>query len=132
MNLTLAHAAVIASDRCMQDLSMKSLIVDEATKTRTIDTWLWLLGLDTPGSDSSRVEAARREVSQDGELFLMLNLPAAELLDWFRREDWALFDCAELFEGEQWAWAIIDRVRGFIGGVGCYLAGQVPARPPGR
>lgn len=109
-----------------QHLSTANLVFDLATRDETAKRWVWLLGLD-PASEQAA--SARHEATSDAELFLALNLPAAEFVTWFRLDEWWNFDAAQGQEedADAWAWALLDRARAAVRSMGS-MARQLPLR----
>jgi hypothetical protein len=88
----------------------------------TAAAWAWLVGVK-PG-DGPAYEAARAEALSDGDIFVAVNLPPREFLEWWRRQDWELFPRSDN-HGEGWAWLALDRVRSFIDSLGLVEASQI-------
>jgi hypothetical protein len=79
------------------------------------DAWQWLRGL-ADSTDAQAIHEARCEVMGDGELILALLSPAQDFLQWFRRQPWDGFVGGQ--DGDKWAWAIVDKVRGVVAQLG--------------
>ena len=89
-------------------MAMSDLTFDLKTRESTALAWMWLRGLDE-GSDPEVVQGVRHEVLSDAGLFVALNLPAHEFLNWFRLEDWSCFEPGVLSTDQAWAWNLLGR-----------------------
>lgn len=103
-------------------MTLADIATDEATIQATVDKFLWLRSLDA-NSDAGLLKAANNDVREDGELFVMLNMPASQLYKWFRRDDWSIYETSEILgEGVTWALDVLDRVKLLIETEGALLA----------
>jgi hypothetical protein len=89
---------------------------------------LWLhLAEIAPGSPLAAT--ATRELLNNPDLFIKLNGPAREFVNWFRREAWDHFDLSEATGSEAWAFNVLNSARAMCAAMGP-LALQVPMRLP--
>ena len=103
-------------------MTLADIATDEATIQATVGKFLWLRSLDA-NSDAELLKAANNDVREDGELFVMLNMPASQLYKWFRRDDWSIYETSEILgEDVTWALAVLDRVKLLIETEGALLA----------
>ena len=80
----------------------------------------------------SALEAvAMQDVLTNPDLFIALNMPAREFINWFRREDWHDFQLTITTGNDEWAWAVLDRARAMCADMG-KLDLQVPLRVPAK
>ena len=105
MKFTIEQAT--AFEPCeLEGLSMADLQVDAASKARAVRVWLCLLGL-TDGGDTPLAKVAACEMLSDAELFIALNMPAAEFVEWFRVQSWKDFEQYEATGDDEWAFTVL-------------------------
>lgn len=109
MKFTIEQATAFATEG-LEMLSMNDLLIDTASKARTVAVWLMLLGL-TGGGESAPVRVAVGEVLNDAELFPALNMPAAEFVEWVRVQDWSGFLQYEATGSDAWAFTVLLNAR---------------------
>ena len=103
-------------------MTLADISTDEATIQATVARFEWLRELDL-NSDPALLKAANNDVREDGELFVMLNIPASQLYKWFRRDDWSIYETSEILgENVSWALDVLDRVKVLIETEGALLA----------
>lgn len=117
--ISLAEAATWPLDE-LDDTPIDCLDFTPAEAQTTVALWAWLVG--------STYDEARQEVLPDGGLFVVLNRPASEFLEWFRRSDWEPFDRSQ-DDGTGWAWTVLDRARAEVAALGP-MATQLPLLAP--
>ena len=82
----------------------------------------WLRELDL-NSDPALDRAAGHDVREDGKLFVMLNMPARQFYQWFKRDDWSIYETSEVLgEDVSWALGVLDRVKSLIETEGAKMA----------
>ena len=95
-------------------MTLADIATDEATIQATVDKFLWLRELDL-NSDPALLRAAEHDVREDGELFVMLNMPASQFYQWFKRDDWSIYETSEILgENVSWALDVLDRMKVLI------------------
>ena len=105
MKFTIEQAT--AFEPCeLEGLSMADLQLNAASKARAVGVWLFLLGL-TDGGDTPLAKVAACEMLSDAELFIALNLPAAEFVGWFRVQSWKDFEQYEATGDDEWAFTVL-------------------------
>lgn len=98
-------------------LRMSDLDFTPSEAALAADAWVYLLGAAAPDD----VAEARDEALSDGELFICLNKPVGEFIDWFRVQDWSFFGRDHDSE-YQWAWRVLDRARALRTALGPHMA----------
>lgn len=103
-------------DMCMARIS--DLVTVTASEERsTVKAWNWCLG-NVEGTEEWNRGAC--EVVGDCEIFVMLQRPVKEFVDWFRCEEWEYFGR----KSDDWGYEALDRLRGLLKETGA-LAGQI-------
>lgn len=124
--LTLAEAVALDPIEVDGELFMFNLDLTNEERKRTSRLWLYLTGCEA----GSRFEAiAGIEVLKDAGLLVMLNMPAAVFVDWFRTVEWDLFDLSDETGSVEWGWGVLNRARAICATMGV-LATQEPLRIP--
>ena len=85
---------------------MSQLVIDKATEVDTVSVWLSLLDLSRSG-DSTLALVAMKEVLTDAELFVALNMPASEFVEWFKKQTWQDFEQYEAAGNDAWAFTVL-------------------------
>ena len=107
-------------------LGARDFDFSESERFSTRDLWLHLTGFE-PGSALASV--AIDEVWQNMDLFIMLNSPAREFVNWFRRDDWELYNLTEETGNDEWACRVLERARMMCNTLGT-LSLQLPLKAP--
>lgn len=98
----------------------------DSERISTRDLWLHLTGVE-PGSELASV--ATDEVWTNSDLFILLNSPAREFVNWFRRDDWDLYNLTEETGDDAWACCVLERARAMSNALGA-LSLQIPLKAP--
>lgn len=110
----------------LECISVSDLILTDKERKSTSDLWVYLTGVEV----GTRLEViVSNEVRGDGELTVMLNMPARAFRDWLRRADWGCFALSEETDSDVWAWAALERARAMCAAMGT-LASQLRLRLP--
>jgi hypothetical protein len=106
------------------DLSALEFPTTAEERKATSSLWVHLTGSAT---DTGLEAISGGGAQTDGEFFLMLNEPAREFVNWFRREDWEHFALTDATGGDAWACTALERARAMCAAMGP-LALQAPLR----
>lgn len=118
--MTLMQAITLDAE-AWEELSMSELSLTDDEREMTARVWCWLLCVD---ADSPEGKSARDEALSDAGIVVAFNLPAAEFLAWFRREDSQCFDSTARTGSDAWAWRLMRRARGTCEAMGSLAAQQ--------
>lgn len=116
--LTLTEALTLPPDLWV-DVHANDLHLPPTTWAAVADAWVWLLGC----TEAEGITAARSEVFSDGELTIALCSPLTVFLAWFRRSEWQWFASGAEAESDDWAWALMGRVKSEISRMGPHSRG---------
>lgn len=114
--LTLTEALTLPPDLWV-DVLAGDLRMTPTTWAAVGDAWAWLLGC-TESTDPEELHAVRCEALNDGELTIALCSPMPAFLEWFRRSEWEFFASGAEAEDDDWAWALMERVKAEISRMG--------------
>ena len=103
-------------------IKLADIATDEATVTASGAKFMWLRELDAD-SDPDLLKAAEIDVREDGELFVMLNMPARKFYEWFKRDDWSIYETSLVLRDDvNWPFDVLERVKALIEAEGAGLA----------
>lgn len=95
-------------------MTLADIATDEATIAATVAKFKWLRELNED-SDPVLLKAAETDVREDGKLFVMLNSPARRLHDWFKRDDWSIYETSVVLGDDvNWPLDVLERVKVLI------------------
>jgi hypothetical protein len=106
------------------DLDDLDLTLDERIETTNL--WLHLTGFER---GSALEVLAMQDVLMNSDLFIMLNMPACESVNWLLETVWWDFQVTLTLDSEEWCWAVLDRACAICADMG-ELALQMPLRAP--
>jgi hypothetical protein len=103
-------------------MTLADIEVSEATIKAMVARFLWPLELGSD-SDPALLRAAETDVRGDAELFVKLAGRALVFSEWFKRDDWSIYEVSEVL-GDDAAWplGVLERAKLLVEAEGSSLA----------